>query len=74
MSSALQQLAAAVPPNRGGRPPMIDGWPDDVRAAIVAARTNGASYYQIAEAATADGRPISAGAVRAWLLRRQGVE
>lgn len=70
--SALEALAAEVPPNNGGRRPLIDGWPDDVRAAIVAARRVGASHRQIAEAATADGRPISAGAVREW-LRRQGV-
>lgn len=71
--SALEALAVEVPPNRGGQPPMIDGWPDDVRAAIVAARTNGASYYQIADALRLDGRPVSANTVRAW-VRRQGVE
>lgn len=71
--SALEALAAEVPPNRGGRPPQMDGWPDDVQAAILAARAKGASCRQIADAATEDGRPVSAGTVAKW-LRRQGVE
>ncbi len=70
--SALATLAAAPPSNRGGRPLAADSYPDDVRAAMVAARQAGASFAQIADALAADGYPLCSGAVRNW-LHRQGV-
>ena len=68
-SDPLVVALDAATPNRGGRPALIDTWPDDIRAAILRANDRKVSHREIAKILTRQGYSISEGAVRTWLTR-----
>ena len=66
-------LDAINEPSRGGKPlKVVELFGDrpDVLDAIVRMRARGLSFRQIADAITANGHPITEGAINKWLSRQ----